>query len=1148
MRFGVHYSVFALGLTLFVMVNGCGKSAPDAGPSPKAVEAVNRGVSAMGQYDYDGAVKAFEEAVQAAPDLPAAKVNLAIARFNRGRKEFHDIEVSRELLDNVLQRDTNHVRALYFKGIVLQHVGESEGAIACFERTVQLRPEDGVAWYLLGMCRQRLGQKCERELLKAIELRPYLGSAYYKLFQALQAEGRTEEGKVYLDTFKQLRDNPLNETIELPQYNQMGGLALVLPLEGPGIQAAASRSYTVKPSAPAFEVAGALAAGIRGGTATQSDPRTLNRLAGAVLSRVKAGEPTDLILVAQNSNGEGQLRWFRAQPDGRVTEGSSLGGQAELNRARACAMGDIDNDGTLDLVVASSDKNRLLLGKGSTFQDATDQAGSEGLGTSARSVLLVDADHDGDLDVLLCGLGDSGLQLWNNNADGTFTNIAPRSGIACPKTSCAMVLPGDVDGDRDTDLLVLCQAQPGKLFVNDLLNGYREANLGGAQLRGELGGVLQDFNGDGCLDALVLGGSPARLQLITGNGKGSFQAGAVVPELSEAGGSQAAPRAFRVADLDLDGDLDVVWFSDRVVALLNDGTGRFMPQPPLWKADPGRELLGAEIADLDADGVSDLVTFQKGARDQIQVLRGQLSPPSTALAIFPTGIRERDKRTRSPATGYGAVLTVQAGLKQQSRVFTGQSGGVNQSPLPLTFGLGGAARADYVHVRWPDGVAQVETALAAGKQHLVAELQRKISSCPVLFAWNGRRFEFITDFAGIGGLGYFVAPGEYAQPQVLEHVKIEPSQLSSRDGVYEMRVTEPMEETAYVDRLELLAIDHPRDWQVFPDERLAVTGPQPSHALLVVKEPIYPRKALDPQGRDCTSELLKVDRVYAYHPELDRRFFGFCRRHTLELDFGDRLAGIPRDQRLFLFLNGFLEYPYSQTAYAASQARIGWEPIRIEQQLPNGEWQVIIPDAGAFGGMARTMTVELTGLLTGPQCRLRFTSNLEIFYDQVFVARDEGRETVQVRSLPLVKAELRQIGFPREVSPDGRLPLLYDYEQREATAPFLVLKGAYTSYGPVRELLTSFDDQFALVGPGDEIALEFGAGGNPNLPRGMTRSFILVSHAYCKDMDLYTAAPDTLEPMPFRQMSRYPYPSGERYPDTAETRRYRERYNTRWVK
>jgi hypothetical protein len=63
----------------------------------------------------------------------------------------------------------------------------------------------------------------------------------------------------------------------------------------------------------------------------------------------------------------------------------------------------------------------------------------------------------------------------------------------------------------------------------------------------------------------------------------------------------------------------------------------------------------------------------------------------------------------------------------------------------------------------------------------------------------------------------------------------------------------------------------------------------------------------------------------------------------------------------------------------------------------------------------------------------------------------------------------------------------------------------------------------------------------------MVRSFVLVSHAYCKDMDIYTATPETLEPLPFRGMSRYPYPPAEHYPDDEQHRRYRQAYNTRVI-
>jgi hypothetical protein len=292
---------------------------------------------------------------------------------------------------------------------------------------------------------------------------------------------------------------------------------------------------------------------------------------------------------------------------------------------------------------------------------------------------------------------------------------------------------------------------------------------------------------------------------------------------------------------------------------------------------------------------------------------------------------------------------------------------------------------------------------------------------------------------------------------------------------------------------------------------------------------------------------MAVDRVYAYEPPLDRRYFGFCAPHALELDFADQLATLPEGARVFLFVNGYIEFPFSQTVLAASQSHIGWQPICVDRQDHSGEWARVVPDAGAPGGMGRTMTIELTGKLPAGTRKLRLTTNLEISYDQIFIARDVGTNGITVRSLPLTQALLQRVGFAREYSPDGHKPLIYDYHLNDATAPFHVLKGAYTRYGPVESLLACFDDKFAILGPGDEIALRFSADSLPLLKAGTTRSFILVSHAYCKDMDLYTATPRTLEPLPFRGMTNYPFAPGEAYPRTRGNQAYLREFNTRIV-
>ena len=117
-------------------------------------------------------------------------------------------------------------------------------------------------------------------------------------------------------------------------------------------------------------------------------------------------------------------------------------------------------------------------------------------------------------------------------------------------------------------------------------------------------------------------------------------------------------------------------------------------------------------------------------------------------------------------------------------------------------GLGPRPAADLVHLRWPDGVMQCELNVAADEQLVLAENNRKTGSCPVLFTWNGERFVCLGDFLGGGGLGYLVAPGVYGQPDRDEAVAIAADQLRAEQGVFRLSITEPMDEVAYLDRLD----------------------------------------------------------------------------------------------------------------------------------------------------------------------------------------------------------------------------------------------------------------------------------------------------------------------------------------------------------
>jgi len=125
------------------------------------------------------------------------------------------------------------------------------------------------------------------------------------------------------------------------------------------------------------------------------------------------------------------------------------------------------------------------------------------------------------------------------------------------------------------------------------------------------------------------------------------------------------------------------------------------------------------------------------------------------------------------------------------------------------------------------------------------------------------------------------------------------------------------------------------------------------------------------------------------------------------------------------------------------------------------------------------------------------------------------------------EAELRFHGFPREKSPDGRKPRIYDYEDAAQSEVMKPLPGRYTRYGDVAGLIAGADDRLAILAPGDEVALSFNSAGLPALEAGWKRSWFLAAVGYCKDADLYTATGDRLDPLPFRSMSAYPPPPAE---------------------
>ena len=154
---------------------------------------------------------------------------------------------------------------------------------------------------------------------------------------------------------------------------------------------------------------------------------------------------------------------------------------------------------------------------------------------------------------------------------------------------------------------------------------------------------------------------------------------------------------------------------------------------------------------------------------------------------------------------------------------------------------------------------------------------------------------------------------------------------------------------------------------------------------------------------------------------------------------------------------------------------------------------------------------------------------------------------MKIRELAPDSADLHYRGFSEMYRPNPHAPHLFDYQKVTKNAQWRDLEGFYTRYGDVNPLLQTIDDMYVILNAGDEITVEFDASHLPTLKEGWTRDFVLYSDGWDKDGDINTLTSQTVEPLPFHGMSKYPYPETEHYPNDEAHQRYRIEYNTRRV-
>ena len=172
---------------------------------------------------------------------------------------------------------------------------------------------------------------------------------------------------------------------------------------------------------------------------------------------------------------------------------------------------------------------------------------------------------------------------------------------------------------------------------------------------------------------------------------------------------------------------------------------------------------------------------------------------------------------------------------------------------------------------------------------------------------------------------------------------------------------------------------------------------------------------------------------------------------------------------------------------------------------------------------------------------------MELSWDEVFWTNgkeEAATEDYRLTKLDLLRADLHFRGFSELVPRPGNAPKQFAYDKVTTESIWPPMSGRFTRFGDVKELIADADDLQVVLGAGDEMTVEFSLG-TAELPVGWKRDFIIYNIGWDKDADLNTIHGQSVEPLPFRAMSKYPYEPDQSFPSEPKHIEFLRRYQTR---
>jgi hypothetical protein len=441
----------------------------------------------------------------------------------------------------------------------------------------------------------------------------------------------------------------------------------------------------------------------------------------------------DLDLVMTTADPRGQLRYYR-NDEGAFVDRTEQAGVRGLAGGLNVIQADYDNDGDGDVLVLRGGwleaggryPKSLLRNDGhGVFTDVTFDAGLARVHFPTQTAAWGDYDNDGDLDLYVGNESSSAIaapsQLFRNNGDGTFTDVALESGVQNNRYAKAVVW-GDYNGDRWPDLYVSNYKGANRLYRNNGNGTFIDVaeDLGVTQPITSFPAWFWDVDNDGVLDIYVAAysaeiadlasralGLPVRTELAKlyrGTGGGRFEDATARFNLTRPN----APMGSNFGDLDNDG------YPDFYLGTGYPGYQNLMPNV-MYHNQGGRKFAdvstsggfahlqkghGVVFADFDHDGDQDILEEMGGAYLGDKAHNVFYENPGFGnhwLTVKLTGVRSN----RSAIGARIKAAIVDGGAPRSVYKLVNSGGTFGANPLRQTIGLGKASTVETLEIFWP---------------------------------------------------------------------------------------------------------------------------------------------------------------------------------------------------------------------------------------------------------------------------------------------------------------------------------------------------------------------------------------------------------------------------------------------------------------